>query len=177
MKHFRLIIILVIVPFTLSVKAYAGSDLFNLEDSQFYILDHSSYFESTTPTYTIQADTSPERANLLDMGLMHKLLGYGTLILGAGAAATGSDSSLHHNLAIGSASLGALTLATGYYEYGDMFEIDEGFSKYNLHIALGTIGAIGFAASALLASSDNSHAGLGVASAALMGSAFIIVYW
>ena len=177
MKHFRFIIFLVIILFTFNEKAYAGSNLFNLQESQFYTLDHSSYFESITPIYNIQADTSPKRANRLDMGLMHKLLGYGTLILGAGAAATGSDSSLHHNLALGSASLGALTLATGYYEYGDMFEIDEGFSKYNVHIALGTIGAIGFAASALLASSGNSHAGLGIASAALMGSAFIIVYW
>lgn len=111
------------------------------------------------------------------MGLMHKLLSYDTLFLGAGTAATGSDSSLHHNLAIGSASLGALTLATGYYEYGDMFEIDEGFSKYNVHIALGTIGVIGFAKSAILASFDNSHSGLGIASAALMGSVFIFVYW
>jgi hypothetical protein len=70
-----------------------------------------------------------------------------------------------------------MTCATGYYEYGDMFEIDEGFSQYNLHIALGTLGAIGFAAEAIIASTDSSHGGLGIGSTAAMGAALIIIKW
>ena len=90
---------------------------------------------------------------------------------------TGSDSSLHHNSAIGATALGLMTLGTGYYEYGDMFEMDEGFSQYNLHIALGTIGALGFATEAIIASTDSGHGGIGIASAIAMAGATVIIYW
>ncbi|MEE8479681.1 MAG: hypothetical protein V3T59_00405 [Desulfobacterales bacterium] len=127
--------------------------------------------------FNIQAFASEGGKSRLDMGFLHKYLGFGTLLLAGVAATTGSDSSIHHNSAVGAATLGVMTCATGYYEYGDMFEIDEGFSNYNLHIALGTIGAIGFAAEAIIASSDSGHGGLGIWSTAAMGAALIIIMW
>ena len=125
----------------------------------------------------MQPSSFSEGKTSLDMGLLHKYLGYGTLLLAGVAGATGSDSSVHHYSAVGAAALGVMTLSTGYYEYGDMFEIDEGFSQYNLHIALGTLGVIGFATEAIIASTDSSHGGLGVGSAAVMGTALIIIIW
>ena len=58
-----------------------------------------------------------------------------------------------------------------------MFEMDEGFSQYNLHIALGTIGALGFATEAIIASTDSGHGGLGIASAIAMAGATVVIYW
>ena len=88
-----------------------------------------------------------------------------------------SDSSLHHNSAIGATAFGLMTLGTGYYEYGDMFEMGEGFSQNNMHIVLGTIGALGFATEAIIASTDSSHGGIGIASAIAMAGATVIIYW
>ena len=55
--------------------------------------------------------------------------------------------------------------------------MDEGLSAANVHIVLGTLGAVGFAAEAVIASTGAGHGGLGIASAAAMGAAFIAILW
>ncbi len=171
------LIVFMLIFFALNGASYAGSDLYDLIDDQTSFQDDATYFQHGTPISNLQTSLSSESKSSLDMGFLHKYLGYGTLLLAGVAAATGSESSTHHYSAVGSASLGVMTLATGYYEYGDMFEADEGFSKYNLHIALGTLGAIGFATEAIIAATDSDHGGLGIGSAAVMGAALIVIIW
>ena len=113
----------------------------------------------------------------MDVRFLHKICAYGTLALAGVAGFTGSDDSIHHNSAIGATVLGLMTLGTGFYLYGDMFEMDEGFSQYNIHIALGTIGALGFATEAIIARTDSGHGGIGIASAIAMTGATVIIYW
>ena len=72
---------------------------------------------------------------------------------------------------------GLMAAATGYYVYSDYFDADEGLSTYNLHIVLGTIGAIGFATEAVIAGTDSGHGGIGIGSAVAMGLAVAIVMW
>ena len=163
--------------FTLHGTSYAGSDLYDQPDDRTFFQDYINYFKHESSMFNIKTFSSEDGKSRLDMDLLHKYLGYGTLLLAGVAATTGSDSSIHHSSAVGAATLGVMTCATGYYEYGDMFEIDEGFSQYNLHIALGTLGAIGFAAEAIIASTDSSHGGLGIGSTAAMGAALIIIKW
>ncbi len=177
MKCIRRIVFFTLVLFTLHGTSYAGSNLYDQPDDRTFFQDDINYFKHESSMFNIQAFASEGGKSRLDMGFLHKYLGFGTLLLAGVAATTGSDSSIHHNSAVGAATLGVMTCATGYYEYGDMFEIDEGFSNYNLHIALGTLGAIGFAAEAIIASSNSSHGGLGIGSSAAMGAALIIIMW
>jgi len=176
MKLLRRILTLVLITIFLPGVCFAGSDLFPLPDNIF-LDNNTDQFQSSSTLYNVQSSPSSENKFQLDVGFMHKILAYGTLVLAGVTGVTGSDSSLHHNSALGATALGLMTLGTGYYEYGDMFEMDEGFSQYNLHIALGTMGALGFAAEAIIASSDSGHGGLGIASAIAMGGATVIIYW
>mgnify|MGYP001823476600 FL=1 len=153
MKLVRRIIALVLVTIFLPGVCFAGSELFLLPNND--LLDNNtSQFQSSSTVYNVQS--SSESKLQLDVGFMHKILAYGTLVLAGVTGVTGSDSSLHHSSALGATALGLMTLTTGYYEYGDMFEMDEGFSQYNLHIGLGAIGALGFATEAIIASTDLS---------------------
>jgi hypothetical protein len=177
MKLIRGVILLMLVLFASHGASYASSELYDLIYDQTSFEDDAIYFQNRTPISNIKTLSFSEGKSSLDMGFLHKYLGYGTLLLAGVAAATGSDSSVHHYSAVGSATLGVMTLATGYYEYGDMFDTDEGFSKHNLHIALGTLGAIGFATEAIIAGTDSDHGGLGIGSAVVMGTALIIIVW
>ena len=177
MKAIRGFVLFMVILLAWHGSSYAGSELHELIDDQTSFQDDATYFQHGTPISNLQSLSFSEGNSALDMGFLHKYLGYGTLLLAGVAAATGSDSSTHHYSAVGSAALGVMTLATGYYAYGDMFEVDEGFSKSNLHIALSTLGAIGFATEAIIASTDSDHGGLGLGSAAVMGAAFIVILW
>ncbi len=177
MKFFRGSLLFMFVLCTLNGTSYASSDLFDLPYNQTLLDDDSFYFQHGTPISNIQAASFSGANTSLDMGFLHKYLGYGTLFLAGVAGLTGSESSAHHYSALGAATLGVMTLASGYYEYGDMFELDEGFSTYNLHIALGTLGAIGFVTEAIIAGTGSSHGGLGIGSAAIMGAALIVIVW
>lgn len=177
MQFIRGLVVFVLILLAWYGASYAGSELHDLIDDQTSFQNDATDFQHGTPLSNLQSSSFSENNSSLDMGFLHKYLGYGTLLLAGVAAATGSDSSTHHYSAVGSATLGVMTLATGYYEYGDMFEIDEGFSKSNLHIALSTLGAIGFATEAIIASTDSDHGGLGIGSAAVMGAAFIVILW
>ncbi|MEN8246078.1 MAG: hypothetical protein ABFS43_14390 [Thermodesulfobacteriota bacterium] len=135
------------------------------------------WVQPLSSTYGSSSESSSGGSSGLDIGSLHKYLGWGTLLLACVTAVTGSDSSLHHNSALAATAFGLGTAATGYYEYSDYFDTDEGLSTYNLHIVLGTIGAIGFATEAVIASTDSGHGGIGIGSAVAMGLAFAIVIW
>ncbi len=177
MKPLRIMAIITLVLFFINTTIPALADsskLLSYTDTTAY---DGTYFEHTTPLTTLKSATQSDAKISFDMGSLHKYLAYGTLVLAGVAATTGSHSETHHNAAVGAATLAVMTAATGYYEYGDMFDLDEGLSAANIHIALGTLGALGFAAEAIIASSDASHGGLGIASAAAMGAAFIVILW
>jgi hypothetical protein len=177
MKTIRLMVIFMLLLFPLHGAGHAMADQSDLFKTHIVSQNDATYFQHVTPVSTIHPLSSSEENLSLDMGRLHKYLAYGTIILAGIAATTGSDSATHHSTALGAATLGVMTMATGYYEYSDMFDLDEGLSKTNLHIVLGTLGAIGFAAEAIIASSDSSHGGLGIGSAAAMGAACILIIW
>jgi hypothetical protein len=177
MKLVQKTVTLVLAAIFFQGVCFAGSDLYVLPDCKDYFIDDTTQFQFNSTTANVQNSSSTQSNMQLNVGFLHKIFGYSTLALAGIAGLTGSDSSMHHNSAMGATALGLMTLATGYYEYGDMFEIDEGFSNYNLHIVLGTIGALGFAAEAIIASTDSGHGGLGIGSAIAMGGATVIIYW
>jgi hypothetical protein len=113
----------------------------------------------------------------MNTGKAHKYLGYGTVLMAVTAGASGGDNSFHKSAGVSAAVLGVATCATGYYEYGNYFDMSEGFSKHNIHIVLGTLATAGFVAVAASAISndDNSHAGLGIGSTALAAIPIIVL--
>ncbi len=177
MNLFRMVAIFTLVLFVISITtpSLAGAiDQLPYTDTTLY---DGAHFENTTPLASINSAPQSNPKVSLDVGSLHQYLAYGTLVLAGVAATTGSESSTHHSAAIGASTLAVLTAATGFYEYGDMFDMDEGLSAANVHIVLGTLGAIGFAAEAAIASTGAGHGRLGIASAAAMGAAFIVILW
>lgn len=103
----------------------------------------------------------------------HKVFGWSTLGMMAvtfGAVAT-TSAGVHCPLTIVTAGLGTATCVTGYYNYGSMISLTEGDWRYNTHAVLGTLGTIGFIATAAIGSRDGAgaHKGTGAAS----GVAFV----
>jgi len=127
-----------------------------------------------------QKDSGPdEYVCMMNMGKAHKYLGYGTLLLAATAAVSGGDNAFHKGAGVAAAAMAVATCVTGYMEYSNYFDIDNGLSAHNVHIVLGTLAAIGFVATAASAiNSDNkNHAGIGVGSTALLVVPIVVVNW
>ena len=126
--------------------------------------------------------SSPDKSSGIsssDMGNTHKYLGYGTLLCAGVAGVSGGDNALHKGAGIAAALMAIAACATGYAEYGDCFDMDEGFSDYNIHIVLGTLAAAGFAATAAsaISSDDTGHAGVGVGATVLAVIPVIVIKW
>jgi len=173
----RKVLVLVMAVIFLHGVCFAGSELYVLPNDDDFFRNDTTRWQFTSSALNAQSSSSSGSNLRLNMGFLHKIFAYSTLVLAGVAGFTGSDSSMHHNSALGATALGLMTVATGYYEYGDMFEMDEGFSQYNLHIVLGTLGALGFATEAIIASTDSEHGGLGIGSAIAMAGATVIIYW
>lgn len=173
--HFIAVFTLVLFTLSITVPPLAGpTDLFTYTDTAPY---DGTYFQHAAPLAAIKSAAQSNPKASLDMGSLHKYLAYGTLVLAGVAATTGSESSTHHSAALGAATLAVMTAATGVYEYGDMFDMEEGLTAANVHIVLGAWGAVGFAAEAVIASTGAGHGGLGIASTAAMGAACIVILW
>ena len=116
----------------------------------------------------------------LDFGSLHKYLGYSTLLLAGIAAVSSSNRSVHYGSAYAATGTALATCWTGYIEYSDRFDLDEGvLSEDNLHIILGALGTIGFATAVAIADSgeESSHSGIGGASATSMLISVIVIKW
>ncbi len=128
---------------------------------------------------TAAAVVTPRRTSF-DLGDVHKYLGYSTVLLVGLAAATSGDNGAHYGTAYGAAALGAATVATGFVEYGDRFDLSYGLLwQDNAHIILGTVGAIACIAAVAAADSDGGggHAGAGVGGGAAMALSIITIRW
>ena len=122
----------------------------------------------------------------------HKYLGFSTIALVAATAATKpsgiDDVDTHESLAYATAAVALSTVLTGYLEHRDRFDLSEGFfTKENMHIMAGTVGALMLTTGVLMAADSyvekeggyeiDSHAGLAIAGGALMTIAIIDIEW
>ena len=69
-----------------------------------------------------------------------------------------------------------ITTGIGFYEYGEYFDLDEGFSGYNMHMILETAATIGFLAAAALQDEKSIHAAIGGVSTAMRILPIFVVY-
>jgi len=154
-----------------------------------FSLEQYINYDSNTSNEIIQIADSQEKGNLtygkkkspgtgwMNTGKAHKYLGYGTLLMAAAAGVSGGDNGFHKGAGVGAAVLGVAACGTGFSEYGNYFDLDEGFSKHNIHIVLGTLATAGFVvvAASAISDDDDSHAGLGMGSTALMVIPIIVL--
>ncbi len=114
------------------------------------------------------------------MGKLHKYMGYGTIVAAIAAGASGSSGDgFHKGAGDTAAALAVLTCITGFAEYRNYFDMEEGLSTHNIHIVLATLATAGFVATAIDANSndDDGHAGLGIGSAVLMAIPIIVLHF
>jgi len=113
------------------------------------------------------------------MGKLHKYLGYATLGAALVAGASGSDSGFHKGMGTLTAAMAVATCTTGFSEYSNYFDINEGLSVHNIHIVLGTLATAGFVATVAnaYANDDNGHAGLGIASGVLVVVPVVVLHF
>ena len=64
------------------------------------------FVQPQSNTYGFSSDSSSNGSSGLDIGSLHKYLGWGTLLLAGVTAVSGSDSSLHHNSALAATAFG-----------------------------------------------------------------------
>jgi hypothetical protein len=152
-------------------------------------LEQNFNYDSNASNQTIQLADSQEKGNptygkkespgtsWMSTGKAHEYLGYGTLLMAAAAGVSGGDNGFHKVAGVGAAVLGLAACGTGFSEYGNYFDLDEGFSRHNIHIVLGTLATAGFVvvAASAISDDDGSHAGLGIGSTALMVVPIIVL--
>lgn len=115
-----------------------------------------------------------------DYGRLHKYFGYATLALAGVAAVTSSNKSLHYGSAYAATGTALLTCMTGYAEYAERFDLDEGLlAPDNLHVLLGVVGTVAITAAVATADSgdESSHAGTGIAGGSLMLVSVVVIRW
>jgi len=156
------------------------NDLYNISDNERNDLYASNLFHQKN----IVSNLAQTNANTSDAGFnygrLHKYLGYSTLVLAGIAAVSSSRRSVHYGFAYAATGTALASCLTGYSEYGDRFNLDDGlFSEDNLHIMLGVIGTLGFATAVAIADSgkETSHSGIGRTSAASMVISVIVIKW
>ena len=102
---------------------------------------------------------------------VHKISGYGALLLGGLAAFSSGSKSIHYAAAYGATGLGAVACITGLKLYGPHIRLNTGlFNQANRHWMLGTLGAALCAAAVISADNGNlgGHSGLGIGGGVLM---------
>ncbi len=113
-------------------------------------------------------DTSDSQVQSLDLRPAHKYLGFATAAMAGITAASFSSEDFHKIAGYTTVGLSLLTTGIGFYEYGEYFDLDEGFTGYNLHMILETLAIIGFIATTALQDEDGAHAVMGGVSTAMM---------
>lgn len=122
---------------------------------------------------------SEEYVCLMGMDQAHKYLGYGTLLLAVATAVSGGDNAFHKIAGIGTAAMAVAACTTGYIQYDNCFDMDNGLDAHNVHIVLETLATIGFVATAASAvsSNDKTHAGIGAGSTVLLVVPIVVIKW
>ena len=141
-------------------------------DSSF--ITQSGKNDSATNSLTNDLNTESQNDSLRPA---HKYLGYTTAALAGVTAVTSSSAGVHKTAGYVTAGLSLITTAIGFYEYGEYFDLDEGFSGYNMHMILETAATIGFMATAALQSEKGPHAVIGGVSTAMMILPIFVVHW
>jgi len=147
---------------------------------------NSDYFVDSS--FITQSGKTDSETNLLTNDLnsesqndslrsTHKYLGYATAALAGVTAATSSSLGVHKTAGYVTAGLSLITTAIGFYEYGEYFDLDEGFSGYNMHMILETAATIGFMATAALQSETGPHSVIGGVSTAMMILPIFVIHW
>jgi len=168
----------------------------HLTDTEFSTLsiDHSSLFAGTmasdAPRYeyyamasdsdVVQGGTPVQQNRRSSLEKWHKYLGYGTILMAGITAVTNSEEDTHETAAYVTAAGALSTLATGFAAHRQRFSLDEGlFTRDNLHIALGTLGAAILTTAVVIADDgrESSHSGMGVTGGVLMTLGVIDIAW
>lgn len=129
-------------------------------------------FEPTSSKNSLNSESQN-----VDLSSAHKYLGYATALLAGITAVTFSSKDFHEIAGYTTAGLSLITTGIGFYEYGEYFDLDEGFSGYNMHMILATAATIGFLATAALQDEKGIHAAIGGVSTAMMILPIFVVHW
>ena len=129
------------------------------------------------PTKISSTDSLNSQSQNVNLRSAHKYSGYATALLAGITAATSSSKDFHEIAGYTTAGLSLITTAIGFYEYGEYFDLDEGFTGYNVHMILETAATIGFIATAALKGEKSTHAAIGGVSTALMILPIFVVHW
>lgn len=157
-----------------SLEQYLGSNMGQLVNFSCEVSSPDMMPENNTTS------SSTARSYGSTMGKLHKYMGYGTIIAAAAAGLSGSGGDgFHKGAGNAAAGLAVATCITGFAEYSDYFDMDEGLSTHNIHIVLATLATAGFVATAIDAndSDDDGHAGLGIGSSILMTIPIVILHF
>ena len=141
-------------------------------DSSFIPQSNKNEFASVSLTNYLNSDSQND-----NLRSAHKYLGYATAVLAGVTAATSSSEGVHETAGYVTAGLSLITSVIGFYEYGEYFNLDEGFSGYNMHMILETAATIGFIATAALQNKESAHAVAGGISTAMMILPIFVVHW
>ncbi len=167
--------------FAINTIAFEFVSTKKLIQSKSFLLN-PTFPDVTLPDFKFKSDSSNAGINFpqnnsdasaewADYESLHKYFGYATLALAGVAAVTSSNKNLHYGSAYGATGTALLTCLTGYSEYSDRFDLEEGIlAADNLHILIGALGTVVIATAVATADSGNesSHAGMGVAGGSLM---------
>ena len=137
-------------------------------------LNQNDQDESATISSTNSSISQSQNVNLRSA---HKYLGYATAAFAGITAVSFSSKGFHQIAGYTTAGLSLITTAIGFYEYGEYFDLDEGFTGYNMHMILESLATIGFIATAALQDQKGTHAAIGGVSTALMILPIFVVHW
>ena len=176
----RVLILSMVLIFLLSGNTFGftgDKDILSFNND--YFLDSSSTNQSNndepaTISLTNSLNSQSQNVNLRSA---HKYLGYATAVLAGVTAATFSSKGIHEIAGYTTAGLSLITTAIGFYEYGEYFDLDEGFTGYNMHMILETAATIGFLTAAALQDEKSVHAVIGGVSTAMMILPIFVVRW
>jgi hypothetical protein len=177
-KSIRILSTVLIILLLGNTFAFAeDKDVLIFNDDYFvdsFSLNQNNQDESATISST---NSSNSQSQDVDLRSAHKYLGYATAALAGITAATFSLQGVHEIAGYTTAGLSLITTAIGFYEYGEYFDLDEGFTGYNMHMILETVATIGFIAAAALQDEKGTHAVIGGVSTALMILPIFVVQW
>ena len=150
-----------------------------LSSNEEYYLNLVSSNQISQDEFETTSSKNPSNTQSQNFSLVsaHKYLGYATALLAGITAVTFSFEYFHEIAGYTTAGLSLITTGIGFYEYGEYFDLEEGFSGYNMHMILETAATIGFVATAALQEEKGVHAAIGGISTAMMILPIFVVHW